>query len=60
MKAKRRSNATRPQQRDPNDKRRQPLPKSRPMSPAEMVDFEERVVQKNRPEPLPPKRLIPS
>jgi hypothetical protein len=44
---------------DRKDDRRQPPAKSRPMTPAEMRDFEERVVRKNQPEPLPPKRLIP-
>ena len=60
MNTKKRSNVTRAQKPDRKDKRRQPLPISRPMTPAEMEDFEERVVRKNQPELLPSKRLIPT
>lgn len=45
---------------EPKDKRRRPPAKSRPMRAEELEDFEERVVRKNQPEPLPPKRLIPT
>ena len=39
-------------------KRRRAPTRSRPMTPAEMQEFEERVVKKNRPAPRPPKPLI--